>query len=188
MTDKYIIFSAPSGSGKTTIVKRLLESNLNLKFSVSACSRPKRAGETEGVDYYYLTPEEFKNRISVGDFLEWEEVYTDRFYGTLKSEVERLSTLGFNVVFDVDVVGGIDIKKYYGQKALALFIMPPSIQELERRLRSRATDSEADIVLRLAKAEKEMKYADQFDLVIVNDDLEVAVKQTYNSIKQFILT
>ena len=173
---KLIIFSAPSGSGKSTIINYLLKQNLNLAFSISATSRPPRGTEQNGVEYFFLTPEEFRKKIADGEFLEYEEVYTDRFYGTLKSQVEKQLSEGQNVIFDVDVVGGCNIKKFYGERALSVFIQPPSVEELRKRLNGRGTDSPEVIESRIAKAEFELSYADKFDVVIVNDVLEKAKK------------
>lgn len=187
MSGKLIIFSAPSGSGKTTIVQRLLKDNrFDLCFSVSATSRDKRGAEVDGVDYYFLSPEAFRAKVQEEAFLEWEEVYVDKYYGTLKSEVERLLNKGKNVIFDVDVVGGLNIKKYYGDKALAVFIQPPSVAELERRLKGRATDSEATIKNRLDKAQYELSFAPKFDIVVINDELEVAVEMTEEILQDFL--
>ena len=185
-TGKLIIFSAPSGSGKSTIIQYLLTQGLNLAFSISATSRAPRGPEKDGVEYYFLTPDEFRRRIADGDFLEYEEVYTDKFYGTLKSEVERLTALGKNVIFDVDVVGGVNIKRFYGQRALSIFIQPPSVEELRRRLVSRATDAPEVIESRLAKAEYEMSFASKFDRVIINDDLTTAENEALNIIQDFL--
>lgn len=181
-----IIFSAPSGSGKTTIVKYLLEQDLNLTFSVSATSRAPRGTEQNGVDYYFLTPDEFRKGIEAGDFLEYEEVYTDKYYGTLKSEVDRMLNEGKNVVFDVDVVGGLNIKKYYGDKALSVFIQPPNIEELEKRLTSRGTDAPEVIRARIDKAEHELSFAPQFDVIVINDDLEEAKRNVLRIVQDFI--
>ena len=156
MAGKLIIFSAPSGSGKSTIINFLLKQNLNLHFSISATSRAPRGTEKNGVEYYFLTPEEFRSRITNGDFLEYEEVYTDKYYGTLKSEVERILNEGDNVIFDVDVVGGCNIKKFYGDRALSVFIQPPSLEELRKRLTGRGTDAPEVIESRLAKATFEL--------------------------------
>ncbi|HTN68106.1 MAG TPA: guanylate kinase [Dysgonamonadaceae bacterium] len=183
---KLIIFSAPSGTGKSTIVRYLIDKNLKLQFSISATSRLPRGDEKDGVEYYFLTPKEFKRRIKNGDFIEYEEVYTDNFYGTLKSEVERILSLGYNVVFDVDCVGGVAIKKIYGDKALSIFLMPPSIDELRNRLESRGTDSPEVIESRLAKATHEMTFAPQFDAVIMNDDFDQAKRETVSLIREFI--
>lgn len=183
---KLIIFSAPSGSGKTTLVRYLMEQGLDLAFSISCTSRKPRGTEQNGVDYYFLTPEEFRQRIENDEFLEYEEVYTDKFYGTLKSEVERLSDERHTVVFDVDVKGGVNIKKFYGDRALSVFIQPPSIEELSRRLHGRATDTEEVIQQRLAKAAYELTFAPQFDRVIVNDDLDVAKAETLKVVTEFL--
>jgi guanylate kinase len=187
MNPKVIIFSAPSGSGKTTIVKELLNNkSLNLSFSISACTRPPRGNEVDGKDYYFLTVEEFKKKISEGEFLEWEEVYPGSFYGSLKSEVERLTKLGKNVLFDVDVRGGLNIKKYYGDNALAIFIKAPSIEELQRRLVNRSMDSKDVIKTRIEKAKYELEFADKFDKIIINDNLSTAIKEAENAVKEFI--
>ena len=183
---KLIIFSAPSGAGKTTIVRHLLEQNLNLEFSISATSRGMRHTETDGKDYYFLTPEEFRNKIANNEFLEWEEVYAGTYYGTLKSEVERIRNNGKNVVFDVDVVGGCNIKKYYGDEALAVFVQPPSVEELRNRLISRSTDSLEVIEKRIAKAEYELTFASQFDLIIINEHLEIAFEEAEKRIREFL--
>lgn len=183
---KLIIFSAPSGSGKSTIIQSLLGRDLNLSFSISATSRTPRGTERDGVEYYFITPEEFRQRIANDEFLEYEEVYAGKFYGTLKSEVERILAGGRNVIFDVDVVGGLNIKKYYGDQALSLFIQPPSIEELEKRLKNRATDAPEVIASRIAKAEYELSFAPQFDRIIVNDILEKAQEEAYRSIRQFL--
>lgn len=183
---KLIIFSAPSGSGKSTIIQSLLQRDLNLSFSISATSRAPRGTEKNGVEYYFISPEEFRQRIANGEFLEYEEVYAGKFYGTLKSEVERILDSGRNVIFDVDVVGGLNIKKYYGDQALALFIQPPSIEELEKRLKHRATDAPEVIASRVAKAEYELSFAPRFDHIIVNDILEKAQEEAYQTIRQFL--
>ena len=186
MQGKLIIFSAPSGSGKSTIINYLLTQGLNLAFSISATSRPPRGTEQHGVEYYFLSPEDFKQRIANNDFLEYEEVYADRFYGTLKAPIEKQLEEGFNVVFDVDVVGGCNIKKYYGDRALSVFIQPPSVEELRKRLEGRGTDAPEVIESRIAKAEFELGFADKFDVVIVNDDLEKAKADTLNTLKEFL--
>lgn len=183
---KLVIFSAPSGSGKSTIIQSLLNRDLNLSFSISATSRAPRGTEKNGVEYYFISPEEFRQRIANGEFLEYEEVYAGKFYGTLKSEVERILDSGRNVIFDVDVVGGLNIKKYYGDQALALFIQPPSIEELEKRLKHRATDAPEVIASRVAKAEYELSFAPRFDHIIVNDTLEKAQEEAYQTIRQFL--
>lgn len=186
MAGKLIIFSAPSGTGKSTIVRYLLKKNLNLQFSISATSRAPRGKEKDGVEYYFLTPDEFKDRIKKGHFLEYEEVYEDNFYGTLKSEVDRILATGKNVLFDVDFVGGLAIKKIYGDRALTIFVMPPSIEELRNRLESRGTDTPEVIQNRLDKATHEMSFAPQFDATIMNDDFDKAKRDTVKLIKEFI--
>ncbi|MBR5802834.1 MAG: guanylate kinase [Bacteroidaceae bacterium] len=183
---KLIIFSAPSGSGKSTIINYLLEQGLNMAFSISATSRPPRGQEQHGVEYFFLTPEEFRQRIANDDFLEYEEVYQDRFYGTLKSQVENQLNAGQNVIFDVDVVGGCNIKQFYGDRALSVFIQPPSIEELRKRLVGRATDAPEVIESRIAKAEYELSFAPKFDVIIVNDNLEVAKAETLRVIQEFL--
>ncbi|MDH6533685.1 guanylate kinase [Parabacteroides sp. 52] len=187
MAGKLIIFSAPSGSGKSTIIQSLLQhKELDLHFSISATSRLPRGAEKDGVEYYFLTPEEFRRRIANEEFLEYEEVYADTFYGTLKSEVERIQNAGNNVILDVDVVGGCNIKKYYADQALSVFIRPPHIDELRRRLINRGTDSSEVIEKRIAKAEYELSFLNQFDEVVVNDDLEQAQREAYRVIKAFL--
>lgn len=186
MEGKLIIFSAPSGSGKSTIINYLLSQNLNLAFSISATSRAPRGDEKNGVEYYFLSPEEFRTRIANDEFLEYEEVYTDKFYGTLKSEVERLTSMGKNVIFDVDVLGGVNIKKYYKERALSVFIQPPGIQELRRRLETRATDAPEVIEKRIERAEFELSFSDKFDVVVINDDLNKAQQETLSIIKEFL--
>jgi guanylate kinase len=183
---KLIIFSAPSGSGKSTLINYLLTQDLHLAFSISATSRPPRGTEKHGVEYFFLSPEEFKARIANDEFLEYEEVYKDRFYGTLKEQVEKQLAAGQNVVFDVDVVGGCNIKKFYGDRALSVYIQPPSVEELRRRLVGRATDAPEVIESRVAKAEYELTFAPKFDVVIVNDDLEKAKAEALTVIRQFI--
>ncbi|MBR3895590.1 MAG: guanylate kinase [Bacteroidaceae bacterium] len=184
--NKLIIFSAPSGSGKSTIINYLLEQDLHLAFSISATSRPPRGQEQHGVEYFFLSPEEFKERIANDEFLEYEEVYQDRFYGTLKSQVENQLNAGQNVVFDVDVVGGCNIKQFYGDRALSVFIQPPSIEELRKRLEGRGTDAPEVIESRIAKAEYELSFAPKFDVVIVNDDLETAKAEALRVIREFL--
>ena len=186
MAGKLIIFSAPSGSGKSTIINYLLQQSLRLRFSISATSRAPRGTEKNGVEYYFLTPEAFKARIAKGDFLEYEEVYTNKFYGTLKSEVERILNEGDNVIFDVDVVGGCNIKRFYGDRALSVFIQPPSIEELRKRLVGRGTDTPEVIESRIAKAEYELSFADKFDTVVINDDLETAKAKALQVIQAFL--
>ncbi len=183
---KLIIFSAPSGSGKSTIINYLLKQDLNLAFSISATSRPPRGTEQNGVEYFFLSPEEFRQRIDNNEFLEYEEVYKDRFYGTLKSQVEKQLDAGQNVIFDVDVVGGCNIKKFYGNRALSVFIQPPSIEELRKRLTGRGTDTPEVIESRVAKAQFELGYADKFDVRIVNDNLEQAEAEALKIISEFI--
>ena len=186
MKGKLLIFSAPSGAGKTTIVKHLLQKNFGLNFSVSATSRKPRIGETHGKDYFFLSEKEFREKIESDEFLEWEEVYKGAFYGTLKSEVECIRNSGKNVIFDVDVVGGLNIKNHYGNEALAVFVQPPSVDELKKRLRSRSTESEKKINMRIAKAEKELSYASQFDIIIINDKLESALEIVENKVAEFL--
>ena len=188
MKGKMLIVSAPSGSGKSTIVNWLMKEHqeLMLYFSISCTSRAPRGTEQNGVEYFFLTPEEFRQRIENNEFLEYEEVYENRFYGTLKQQVENQRGAGQNVVFDVDVKGGVNIKKYYGDDALSLFIQPPSVEELRRRLEGRGTDSPEAIAERLAKAEYEMTFAPQFDHVIVNDDLASAKQETLQVVKDFL--
>ena len=184
---KLIIFSAPSGSGKTTIVQHLLkQTELNLAFSISATSRDKRGQEIDGKDYYFISAKEFKNIIKEDGFVEFEEVYDENFYGTLKKEVTGLRELGKHVIFDIDVVGGLNIKKQFATEALSIFVKPPSLEEMEKRLRNRKTDSEEKIIERLAKAEKEMDYAKNFDEILVNDNLETAKTNAYSLVKKFI--
>jgi guanylate kinase len=184
---KLIVFSAPSGSGKTTIVRYLLDQKeLNLKFSVSATSREARGEEKDGEDYYFIDLTEFKQHIKNGDFLEWEEVYRDNFYGTLKTEVERIWALGKNVIFDIDVVGGLRIKKKFPKKTLAVFVKPPSIDELKIRLKKRKTESDERINMRIAKASVELATAPQFDYIIKNDDLDTALLEAKQLVSDFI--
>ena len=183
---KLIIFSAPSGSGKSTIINYLLGHNLNLAFSCSPTSRPPRGTEQHGVEYFFLSPEEFRTRIANDEFLEYEEVYKDRYYGTLKSQVEAQLAPGQNVVFDVGVVGGCNIKKFYGNRALSVFIQPPSVEELRKRLVGRGTDAPEVIEARVAKAEYELTFAPKFDKVIVNDDLEQAKAEALRVITEFL--
>jgi guanylate kinase len=186
MNGKLVIISAPSGAGKTTIVKHLLDGGLNLSFSVSATTRAKRDNETDGEDYFFLTVQEFKNRIKNNEFVEWEEVYKDLLYGTLKSELERIWAIGKNVIFDVDVKGGISLKNKFGTDAIAIFIMPPSVAELENRLIKRATDTPEKIRIRVDKAKDELKFADQFDTVIVNHQLDKAKEETLKIVSSFL--
>lgn len=183
---KLIIFSAPSGAGKTTIVRYLLNQNLNLEFSISATSRAPRHTETQGKDYYFLTEKEFRLKIENDEFLEWEEVYKGIYYGSLKSEVERIRNLGKNVIFDVDVVGGLNIKKFYGDEALAIFVQPPSVEELRNRLKTRSTETEEKIQMRIAKAEHELSFATKFDVIITNNDLQLACREAEKLIREFL--
>jgi guanylate kinase len=187
MEGKLVIFSAPSGAGKTTIVRDLLERGLNLSFSVSATTRPPRGKEKDGIDYFFLTVPEFKRRIGNNEFVEWEEVYTDLFYGTLRSEVERIRAVGNHVLFDVDVKGGIRLKQIYGEKALAIFVMPPSVDELKNRLISRGTDSMEKIRIRVEKAHQELLMADQFDEIIVNESLKKATEDAFRVVSRFLV-
>jgi guanylate kinase len=186
MQGKLIIFSAPSGAGKTTIVQHLLTKISNLEFSVSACSRPMRKDETHGVDYYFISVEEFKEKIAKEEFVEWEEVYKDNFYGTLKTEIERIWKKGHHIIFDMDVVGGLNLKKLFGDKALSIFVMPPSIQHLETRLKMRETETPESIARRIGKAEVELQTASQFDKIVLNDTLEHAFAEAEKVVGEFI--
>lgn len=183
---KLIVLSAPSGSGKTTLVQYLLKQDLALGFSISATSRPMRGAEIEGVDYYFLSPEQFENKINEQAFLEYEQVYRGVYYGTLNSEITRLWEQEQHILFDIDVQGGLTIKEKFPDQTLALFIQPPSVEELEARLRNRATDDEVKIQERLHKAQTELEYATQFDQIIINDDLETAKKEIVQCVKHFI--
>jgi len=186
MTGKAIIFSAPSGAGKTTIVKHLLELDLGLEFSISACSRPPRELEVDDRDYYFMSVAEFRKHIEQDDFLEWEEVYRDHYYGTLKSELDRIWSQQKHVVFDVDVVGGLNLKEYFGQNALAVFVQPPSMLELEKRLRDRSTDTDETIRERMVKAAGEMEYSARFDIILVNDHLADTLVRGRKTVKDFL--
>jgi len=183
---KLIIFSAPSGSGKSTIVRHLLRRDVPIEFSVSATNRASRGREENGVDYYFLSSEEFKSKINSKAFLEWEEVYPDRYYGTLNAEVDRIWASGKQVIFDIDVEGGLNLKKQFGERALSVFIKAPSLDVLKERLMARNTEDQENLNMRLDKAESEMAYAKYFDLVIVNDDLEIAQEQAYQKVMDFI--
>ena len=184
--EKILIFSAPSGAGKTTIVKRLLKHYSDLEFSISACTRRKRMKEIDGKDYYFLTVNDFKEKIKNNDFIEWEEVYPDHFYGTLKSEVYRIWEKGKHVIFDVDVVGGLNIKKQFGTQALSIFVEPPSIEELKKRLINRSEDSKENIQKRVAKAKQELTYAEQFDIVIINKNIDIATGEAITVVSGFL--
>ncbi len=186
MEGKCIILCAPSGAGKTSITKYLLQQDLGLEFSISACNREKRSGEIDGVDYHFLSTEDFKNRIESEQFAEWEEVYKDNYYGTLKTEINRIWNSGKNVIFDVDVEGGLSLTKHFGEKALAMFIKPPSFEALEERLRGRGTEDEEKIQKRLAKADKELEFSKWFDYIVVNDNLEDAQKEAHMLVKTFL--
>lgn len=186
MANKAVIFSAPSGSGKSTIINYLLKQGLRLRFSISATSRAPRGAERDGVEYYFLTPDEFRRRVANDEFLEYEEVYPDKFYGTLKSEIERIHREGDHVIFDVDVVGGCNIKRYFGEKALSIFIQPPSVEVLRERLVARGTDAPEVIEDRVAKATYELGFASRFDRVIINDDLARAEEETLKAVKLFL--
>ena len=181
-----IIFSAPSGAGKTSIVRYLLNERDDLKFSVSACNRPRREGEVDGKDYYFLSTKEFKEKINKDEFVEWEEVYKDNFYGTLKSEIERIWDEGYHVIFDVDVKGGLSLTKFFKEKALAIFVKSPSLEVLEERLRKRNTESEEKIRKRMNKAKEEIGYSQWFDAEIMNEDLEVACNEAKLAVKTFL--
>jgi guanylate kinase len=188
MKGKLVIISAPSGAGKTTIVKHLLNSGLDLAFSISATTRTIRENETDGKDYYFLTADQFREMIRKDDLLEWQEVYKDHYYGTPGSEPERIWALGKHVLFDVDVMGGINLKKIFGKNAISIFIMPPSVWELEIRLVNRGTDTPEKIKMRVEKAAEEIKTAGEFDHIIVNDDLKKAQNEAYRLVKRFIVS
>ena len=184
---KLIIISAPSGSGKSTIIGRIMQDeSLRLSFSVSATTRPRRGEEVNGVDYYYKTVDEFKQMIADGQLVEYQEVYEGRYYGTPKSEVERITGLGRNVVLDLDVLGGVNVKRMYGDRALSIFIQPPSVEVLRQRLIGRGTDSMEDIMARVSKAEFEISIGPQFDYTVINDDLETAVAEVHRLISDFV--
>ncbi len=186
MKGKVIIISAPSGAGKTSIIREILNSGLNLEFSVSACSRPKRKGEVNGKDYWFLSPDDFKHKIEKDEFLEWEEVYKDHYYGTLKSEIQRIWDKGKHVLVEADVYGGMNIKSHFPERSLSLFIMPPSIEALKTRLIKRSTDNPENIKTRVEKAKEEISLAKKFDAVVVNDTLSKAIRDTQHAIRSFL--
>lgn len=188
MQHKLIVFSSPSGAGKTTIVKHLLKTFDNIKFSISACTRPMRNGEVDGKDYYFLSPETFKAKIANDEFVEWEEVYPNSFYGTLKSEIERIWATGNHVIFDIDVKGALNIKKIYGDKALTIFVKAPSLEILEERLKGRATESSNTLTERLGRAKLEFSYEKNFDCVVLNDNLDDAIIKAQNLVSDFFKT
>lgn len=187
MKGKLIVFSAPSGSGKTTVVRTLLKKKeFKFEFSVSATSRKKREKEKNGIDYYFLSVDDFKKKIKKNDFVEWEEVYENQFYGTLHSEIDRIRNNDKNVIFDIDVAGGLNIKKKYKNDCLTIFIMPPSIEELENRLRKRGTETEESMNKRISKAKFEMTFSKDFDIIIINDKLEIALEETISKVREFL--
>lgn len=186
MEGKLLIFSAPSGAGKSTIVQHLMQQNLGLEFSISATSRKPREGESDGREYHFITSDEFRRRIKEDEFIEWEEVYPDQYYGTLFSEVDRIWKRGDHAIFDIDVEGGMSLKKLYGEKACAIFIQPPSLELLEQRLRSRGTDDEESLRKRLDKARHELEYASRFDHIVVNDSLDQALAETEKIVREFL--
>jgi guanylate kinase len=186
MEGKMVIVSAPSGAGKTTIVRHLLNSDLGLEFSVSACSRPPRPNEKDGVDYYFMSSDVFREKIAAGEFLEWQEVYQNQYYGTLRKEAERIWAKKHYIIFDVDVKGGLNLKKLFPEYSIALFIMPPSFEVLEERLRNRSTEDDESLRKRLGKARSEMEFADEFDHIVVNDELEKAEQEAYNLVDHFL--
>lgn len=186
MEGKLVIISAPSGAGKTTIVNHLLRKGLNLEFSVSATTRAPRGKEKNGKEYYFISAEDFREKIKKNEFTEWQEVYKDQFYGTLKSEIERIWADKKHVIFDVDVKGGINLKNIFGNKAISVFIMPPSVKEIEKRLINRATDDRSKIKVRVEKAIEEIKLANNFDHIVINDNLERAQKEAYELVKSFL--
>jgi guanylate kinase len=186
MEGKLLIFCAPSGSGKSTIVQHLMRLNLRLAFSISATSREPRKGESHGREYYFISPEEFRKKIRNNEFVEWEEVYPDQYYGTLRSEVDRIWENGQHALFDIDVAGGVNLKRVYGDRALSVFVKPPSMDILEQRLRARGTDDESSLQKRLGKAGFELTFSPQFDRVVVNDSLEVALAEAETLVRDFL--
>jgi len=186
MGGSLFIFSAPSGSGKSTIVQHLIKQDLGLAFSISATSREPRADEQNGREYYFISPEEFRQKINQGEFIEWEEVYPGKYYGTLRSEVERIWKTGQHAIFDIDVMGGLNLKKQYGKRACAIFVKTPSLEELENRLRTRGTESEESIRERITKAKQELHFASRFDHILVNNQLETALKEAEFLVKNFL--
>lgn len=186
ISGKLVIFSAPSGAGKTSIVRYLLGQDLNLSFSISACTRQPREGEKNGRDYYFMTVRDFLDKIKRDEFVEWEEVYKDHYYGTLRSEVQRIWQKGQHIIFDVDVKGGLNLKRQFDENALAFFVRPPSLAELSNRLVLRSTDSQEEISIRLKKAEEELQYDKYFDIILINDNLEVASNEAYRLVREFL--
>ncbi|MDO5656288.1 MAG: guanylate kinase [Flavobacteriaceae bacterium] len=185
-TGKLIIFSAPSGAGKTTLVKHLLQNNPKLAFSISCATRSQRINETDGKDYYFISPDDFKQKIDNQEFVEWEEVYKNHFYGTLKSEIQRIWNQDKHVLFDIDVKGGLNLKKQFGENALAIFVQPPTFEALAQRLTARNTDSNDKLQMRIEKASEELKYAPQFDWILINDDLQKAKSQVIEKVNEFL--
>lgn len=186
MQEKLLIFSAPSGSGKTSIVRHILEHESSLEFSISACSRSPRSGEKDGIDYYFISADEFRQKIKADEFCEWEEVYKDHYYGTLMSELEKIWKKGKHIIFDIDVAGGLNLKSAFGDKALAIFVMPPDMQALKHRLTRRGTDTDEKIKMRMLKASEEMKHSDKFDHIIINNNLDEACSQALILVRDFI--
>ncbi len=187
MARKLVILSAPSGAGKSTIISQLIKKDFNLEFSISACTRKPRGEEKHGVEYYFFNINDFKQKIENNEFIEWEEVYKNNFYGTLKTEIDRIFAKGNNVIFDIDIAGGLNIKKQYGNNAISIFIMPPSIEELENRLKTRGTDSLDDIKNRVEKAKFEISFSNKFDIVVVNENVETAVNEISNILTNFLI-
>lgn len=186
MSGRLIIFCAPSGAGKSTIVNHLMQLDLGLAFSISATSRTPRRGEVNGREYYFMTPEQFRKKIDAGDFVEWEEVYPNRFYGTLRSELDRIWASGHHALFDIDVAGGMNLKKLYGNRALSVFVKPPSLEALEQRLRDRATDDDDSLKERLGKAAHELEYAGEFDVILINDVLDETLVKARQMVRKFL--